>query len=102
MPAGSPWPILFQYDLQRSLEEEGRHLDQLTTGWRNGDPRIVKRELDYLGSIGYPCEYLVVERSAAQWLHGQWLPFTVDAEIGDFVIFRRQHQHIARFEEPPP
>ena len=90
MPLGSTWAVLFKYDLLRSLDVEGLHIENLISAWKDRDPKGVTQELGYFGSIGYPFDYLVVENSEADWIKDGKLNFQIEKIIGDFTIFRRQ------------
>ena len=90
MPLGSTWTVLFKYDLLKSLDVEGAHIENLILAWKRRDPVVVTQEFSYFGSIGYPFDYLVVENGEANWIKDGKLNYQVEKVIGNFTVFRRQ------------
>ncbi len=90
MPVGSPWPVLFKYELLKSLDAEGAHINSLISAWKKRDPEAVRQEFNYFKSLGYNFDYLVVENSEADWVRDGKLNYQVEKIIGNFTVLRRQ------------
>ena len=64
---------------------------QLIAAWEGHDLRSVQQQLAFFDARYDDLDYLIVERPEAQWLAGQSFDYELEASIGNFEIYRREH-----------
>ena len=66
-------------------------MGQLISAWEGRDLRGVQQQLAFFDSRYDGLDYLIIERPEAQWLAGQPFDYELEASIGNFEIYRREH-----------